>query len=471
MTTIVKKPIIFFWGLVVCLFCACGKKGDDSGTFFTYKLDRSETALFENALLLEFPDGDGYQIKILGEGFSADVNFDEFFPTRHRVGLAYKGYDKYALHLFVNQKDGTPILQDTLTWIADRVVPPEPVVSFSEAGTSDTSLALLIATNRGPSTNELWVQGDLATAFHPEGSWYPIPKTSRIPIQVSSSDGLKTLKVKYRNSYGVESVVSQIQIVKKGTPPTACTATPISMTTFNNSIKFRFSSVDSTESIVRFLGDVDNGEKITRFTGSGIESIPLSPGAGKKVFSVTMHDIAENYCFRKDFTIMVDSAYKPGFVAIKDNPVLVDDNAIIVQGGYEHFADEVLEMFVSGGVVNDERTQKWLPFAAEFPVTLTPTDGTRIVYVQFRIGEFLSPRIGAGTYLKPFIKLAGSAPTYNLAVSNIPNVKGINIEGCSQNYSSIQFFDTLPCTPASAILTATYIFQDGSRTARTVNVP
>ncbi len=462
-------------GFVALALTACGNNKIEVSALpqFRYFVESKFTGQVENTLVVEGTDIGQMSFKLSGHGFTADVPLDKEIPVQARTKFQYIEVGDYIVNVQFFKADGTPLLQDSLKWSFSLESPQNPIVGFASNATNDARVVLLIAESRDPTTNEIWVEGDLANEMSPLGMWRPIPTTSKLPIRLTEADGMKQLKVKLRNSFKNETELKTIQILKKSQGPINCRVDVKGLGTVNRYFEINVAGENDGPIFYRVFGDAVEPFGFQEFTAAGTKvPIKLTAGAGTKFITVQIRDVAENYCLQQDLEITSDPSYAGEGLRIKDAQVWTDSNQVVVEPWIDRFEGDTIEMYVHGDIVDDDATFQWVAWKPELTVTLQPTDGTRWVRVQYRInGELTSFRF-ASVYLKPnIIILPGTDTPYRLVVAEIISLESLTITGCTQTYSQLAFAASFKCTPSGPTATVLYKLKDGTSFSKSASFP
>lgn len=431
----------------------------------SYKLERDATNNGENAILLQFPKDSGYLVRVSGGDFTSSIPKDRLLPVQDRIEIRAEGLGKFAVNLVFALSDKTEFLEDTLVWEYGYEVPPEPIVSFSEEASNDEHVSLLVSSSRGPSVDEIWVEGDVK----PGASWSTIPSSGKVPIVLSDGDGTKSLRVKLRNRFGNVSPALDMAILRKSLGPQNCSAEPVAEKISGSQFRMRLRASNEGPLYYRVLGDIDQTQPFKEFAGDAVEEIALSPGAGAKTLTVTIRDVAENYCPPLTLNVTVDPEYLPYSVTIDHPRLWIDSYDISVSIRYDSFESENIEMFIDGGVDPGPYTFQWIPYRKDLDLKLSPFEGNRFVFVHFRVGGELAEKVNDAIYLKPYVRISGTGAKRSLRLSSMLGIAAVSIEGCQEAYDRVEFAETLPCTPIADDIEVEYEMVDGSRLIRSVS--
>lgn len=447
------------------LLCLSGCSGGANSGLIKYYLEREATATTENFLRLDILGDFKPSFSISGTGFTADVPFDTILDARESTRLTADNFGEVLISITLYQESGRPYLQDQLTWKSSPEVPPTPEPYFSEDASADAWVYLVLPATRGRNVKEVWVEGDLDPALS-AGRYYDIPGDDQVLIQLSDGDGIKNLKVKYRNIFGTEGPMMETQIARKSQPPTQCSATPVASKTATGYVRTRIAAVNDGPLAFRIEGDVETVKDYRSFENTTDELIVLSPGEGSKTLKVKIRDAAGNTCEDIPLTITYDRSYVPGSVSFQNQSLWTDESSLVILPEFDYLPGDNVSMYISGNVVASDVTFQWIPMADSVNVTLTPTSGTRHVIVQYRKDETLMAEVTASIFLKPFVQINGSGATVDVIPSQILGADSLTLTGCTQSYVQVAYAPSYECTKAATEATITYHLSDGSTVTR-----
>jgi hypothetical protein len=451
------------WLLALLLLSGCGG-GTNSG-LIKYYLEREATATTVNTLRLEILGDFKPSFSITGTGFTADVPFDSILPARESTQLQADAWGEVFIEITLYQENGKPYLQDRLSWKSSQEVPPLPEPYFSEDASADAWVYLVLPATRGRNVKEVWVEGDLDPALS-AGQYYDIPGDDQVLLQLSEGDGIKHLKVKYRNIFGTEGAMMETEIARKSQGPTACAAVPVALKTATGYVRTRIQATNDGPLSFRVEGDVETLKSYRTFENVTDELILLSPGEGSKQVKVKIRDAAGNACEDIPLTILYDRSYVPGSVAFQDQSLWTDDSTVVVLPEFDYLPGDNVSMHISGNVVASDVTFHWIPMADSVNLTLTPTSGTRHVIVQYRKDETVMAEVTASIFLKPYVQINGSGATVDVIPSDIIGAQALTVIGCLQSYVQVAYASSYLCTKAAAEATITYHLSDGTTVTR-----
>jgi hypothetical protein len=451
------------WLPFLLLLSACGG-GANSG-LIKYYLERNATATTGNILHFEIQGEFTPSFSISGSGFTADVPLDTMLAVQPQTQLSANQFGEVTIRLTLYQENGKAYLQDSLVWTSSPEVPPAPDPYFSEDASADAYVYLVLPADRGRNVKEVWVAGDLEASVS-AGQYYEIPGDDQVLLQLSEGDGLKRLRVKYRNIFGTEGAEIEATIVRKSQPPTACRATPVASTTATGAVRIRLEAENEGPLAYRVEGAVETLKDYRSFEDSTEELVALSPGEGSKKLTVKIRDAAGNTCQDIPLTITYDRSYVPGSVSFQSQSLWTDDPNQVILPKFDFLPGDNVSMSISGTVVATESTFQWIPYAESANVTLTPSSGTRHVIVQYRKDETLMAEVTASIFLKPYVQINGLGATVDVIPSNIIGAESLTVSGCVQSYVQVAYASSYQCTKAAAEATITYHLRDGSTVTR-----
>ncbi|WP_324962018.1 hypothetical protein [Oligoflexus sp.] len=448
---------------LIMLLTACGG-GANSG-LIKYYLERDATATTVNRLKLEVLGDFKPQFSINGTGFTAEVPFDSIIEVRDSTLLTADAFGEVFINITLYQENGKPYLQDRLSWKSSPEVPSTPEPYFSEDASADAWVYLVLPATRGRNVKEVWVEGDLDASVS-AGQYYDIPGDDQVLIQLSDGDGTKQLRVKYRNIFGTEGALMTTGIVRKSTPPKGCTATLVSSATATGYVRARIEALNDGPLYFRIDGDVETLKEYRSFTDTTDELIVLSPGEGSKNLKVKIRDAAGNACEDIPLTVIYDRSYVPGSVAFQDQALWTDDPNVVILPQFDYLPGDNVSMYISGNIIPSADTFQWIPYRESVRVTLTPTNGTRHVIVQYRKDETLMAEVTAPIFLQPYVQISGSGAVVSVIPSHIIGAESLTLTGCVETYVQVPYDTSYTCTKAGGTATIRYYLNDGTTVAR-----
>lgn len=450
------------------LLNSCGPDEDNSADI-SYYLERTATNLPFNTLVTKVADDLKYKFSLSGQGINAEIPLNEITELRDRTMISTPSVGKYTLLLTIHQfDDEVPIIKESLSWEYSTEPPPIPTIFFSEPATSDENVIILVPSAKGENTKEIWVEGDLES-ISAKGQWYDIPETGQVPIKVSEGDGVKSFKLKYRNIFGTEGEESDAEILRKSTPPQGCKAVPFANTLATSTLPLNVYGTDELGVWFKVTGDVAVEKDYIRFDDFVKTSVTLSSSTGNKNITVKIKDIAGNHCDDINLSIVVDPNHSLAGVSIKDGLIWTDTPSLTILPRYDHFEEDAYEMYIEGGVVDDDNTFKWLPFTTEVPVTLSPSSGTRHIIVRYRHLGVEVAEVSVPIFLRPYILVSGGHAVVNITPAEIIGTKSITVVGCQERYDNIQFDDSISCTKDGSEVSVTWHLSDETSITRSTS--
>lgn len=468
--TSLRLSFLLFMSTIVCYGCAVDSPDSAKGVEVKFSIASDFTIHQTNTVFIE-AEGDltDYTLMVNGTGFEADVPFNEEMAVIESIALSYEEPDNYLIGLAI-LRNGVPYIEEALSWSYSNETPYLPIISLSEKASNDDDVDLFIAARLKIETKEIWIEGDYVDGSL--GKWYEIPDTFSIPLKLSPEDGTKLFFVKTRNSYGIESETRQVSVERKSVGPESCEASVASTTISGNTVKARVSGLDPFELSYEIVGDVRFGHKGS-FTKFEDLTVHLDEDAEEpREITVNIWDLAGNACEPIVIEITRDIAYSGNSVELLDTPVWTDTKEQELIVNYESYSDQRVEIRISGGVVEDENTKKWVifdPFATSIPISLQSPGGQKYIYVDFRVNGIIDDYTHTvSTVFQPFVNYYSSSAS--VFVPEIANAT-TSISGCDENYAESAWINGFPCTTTSGTeITATFHFEDGSSLERSTIV-
>jgi hypothetical protein len=460
-----RRATINNWPLILLLLAISSCGGGSNSGLIKYYLEREATATTQNTLRLEVLGNFKPGFSIRGQGFTAEVPFDTVLDMRESTLLNADTFGEVFIDITLYQENGKPYLQDRLSWKSSPEVPPKPEPYFSEDASADAFVYIVVPATRGRNVKEVWVEGDLDGELS-VGQYYDIPGDDQVLLKLSEGDGIKHLKVKYRNIFGTDGPMMDAEIARKSQPPTDCAALPIASKTATGYVRTRISATNDGPLYFRVEGDVETLKSDQTFENAIEELIVLSPGEGNKKIQVKIRDAAGNTCPDIPLTLTYDKSYVPGSVTIQGQSLWTDDPNIVILPEFDALPGDNVCMYIGGNVIASPLTFQWIPLQDSASVTLSPVSGTRHVIVQYRKDETVMAEVTASTFLKPYVQINGSGAQVDLIPSDIIGASFLTVTGCTQTYVQVPYASSFPCTKAAAEATITYHLRDGSTVTR-----
>ncbi len=476
------KPTIY--KLILLLFAAslwrCGEPPTSSleAAEIKYSLARQYTGIGSNVFTIEVPDGADkkYNYSVNSLDVTADVELGRVYPlTSKAINFSYTSEGVHSVDFRVGKANGTPYIFEILAWEFSTERPTPPIISFARTVTRSLSNNLLVSDTRTPTTDAIWLGGDVSTFGKSPvvdgGFWQQMPLTTLVvPVTLTEGDGPKVVEAKFRNAFGNEGAPGiPAEILLKQTPPTDCDAQLIAPIVSNNKISLKLSATDRLPTYYSVLGDVGAVISQKAFRSGEVVTLFVEPSPGLKRLNVAIEDVAGNICLSKDLVVTLDPAFKSERIFVKDHPFWTDAEDVVLDIYFDHFTDqEPLQIKVTGDV-SGPNTNAWLPYAPGVAVTLAPTtSGSRRIFAQYKDAAGVeSYLIGKRLFLKPAVTVVNAgAPMVSVAASNISGAESLSITGCVEPYAAVAYTEAYPCHPNAAAVVVTYRFSDGSTLVR-----
>ncbi len=458
--------------LIILLLSACGTAIPTSSLHgLRYSLEKSEAG--ERALKIEGESLENIHMLLTGtQGMRSEVPLGQLVPVVPLTKLWCEGAEACQLTLSLYKSDGTLLIRDHLQWTHRSIVPAAPIIAFSEEATPDAAVTLLIAENRDIYTQEIWIEGDLDAKEVPEGRWRPIPETSKIPLTISASDGLKKFRIKVRNEFGYESSVRELAILKKSQGPQNCKVELRSLKTAQQIAYLHLEAEDQGPVAYHVFGDIELDLGFQSFGGKIDVPVALSAGNGWKHLTVQIRDGAENYCLRREVSILQDPTYQSAGVQLDKGALWTDSDWIQAAVHIDHFATDKVEVFFYGDLEESDEARKWLPLRESYRLQLSPQNGHRWVRAQFKINGVLVDVQYAPIYLRPFLQVKSKAEGgLELLPSQIVGLQNIRLIGCGSDEKILVPAVAYFCQPSGPEVGVEFILRDGSRLLKMQAVP
>jgi hypothetical protein len=451
----------------VLALLSCGGSSTDEPIKFSYALSRDYTGEESNVLTIVAGAGaeKQYEFSLGNSSSQMSVTSGAMLPMKNQeITFTFTEEAVYGADFKVQKTNGQPVLFEVLNWEYSLEQPEPPVVSFKDSATNKNLNNLLVSDSREDNVTEIWIGGDITAADLDEdgGYWVELASTATfVPVTLSSGDGVKTIKTKYKNAFGNISdpgIVAQITF--KQTASTSCDAVVLASTTSDGRVSLLMSVTDSFQAYFTVIGDLKQAVDAVAFNDGETVYFEVSSSAGTKNLTVYIEDVAGNFCLDKQITITVDPTYVGEGISVDGATYWVDSENITIDVLFKFFPEQgPLQMEITGNV-SGVNTNNWVAHAPDLAISLSPTtSGLRTIFAQYKdVDGQSSYKIAKRIYLKP--QIVYSAP--NVTVSNIPGVTTLTINGCTQAYTDVDWTASYTCTPNAATVDVVYKFEDGS---------
>ncbi|MFQ6040710.1 MAG: FlgD immunoglobulin-like domain containing protein [Candidatus Poribacteria bacterium] len=280
--------------------------------------------------------------------------------------------------------------------ILDQPGPTSPsiIIDNGEAYTSAPKINLKLSAD---GATEMYIDGDVVVD---SVTFQWIPYQTELQVNLINNDGEKVARARFRNGAGNESEQVEASVILDQTPPVieAVESYDANNTSDNNGIyhpgQIVLIKAMANESETGLDGSIRIRSSAVKYD-SGAQKLN-DGGDGSYTYlwrTVGLRD-AEDYIVEITLKDAVE------FSAVDNSLVIaIDANApvepkVLVSSGKETFltrsvdlnleAEDAVEMFIAGDVVDDTNTFQWIPFAPEIVVNLAGGDGEKNIKVKFR---------------------------------------------------------------------------------------
>jgi hypothetical protein len=393
--------------------------------------------------------------------------------VKEQTPLTAKAEGRSQVTVKIYRADGFVTFNRTMGWSFSTVPVVGAVIGTASDFVSDFFADILIGGNRDENTQEIWLEGDLAADFEPQGIWRQIPVTSRLTIKLSPGDGEKKIKAKLRNLYKTESDQTSLSVLQSSLVPENCNVAVPSLMIGSAEIRAHISGDTPHQLQMRAMGDVIkfHNDFINVPNNKSEMIFKTTPDNGEKSITFQIRDNYGNYCYKNVLKFNLNVGYEKYTFKIKGDPLVTASPSITVLPNADIFDHEKLEVYLYGDLAAGETVRTWMPYTKdmEIPVSLVSGDSSKWVKVQFRDPTgafFVAPAINV--YLNPFIHYRFG----QVILSNIIGVVRAEVTGCSSQSISVEdFIEAVPCAADSdAVLTVTYYALDGKEVAHASTV-
>jgi hypothetical protein len=274
-----------------------------------------------------------------------------------------------------------PADYDTTT-IVDTDAPSGTVVINSGATTTmSTSVTLtLAATDTTTSVSEM--------AFSNDGTTWSTWQTyaTSATWMLTSTDGVKTVRVRFRDAAGNVSVPTTATITLAMSPTVNTFAINGEATITNSTIVSLTISASDANDLGSALGMAfsNDGSSWSEWRSYATSAAwTLSTGDGSKTVSVKCKDVAGNESTVVSASIELDTTAPAGSVAVNSGAVTTTSTSVslTVNASDTSYGATGLQMAFSNDGTN---WSDWQTYATSATWTLSGTDGEKTVYARFR---------------------------------------------------------------------------------------
>ncbi len=451
--------------------CAPTKGIDKNLVTMSFNLARQYTGKTENTFTILLDGDEDSRFNFTAESSLAIVDKPDGSLKSDVITFTYTDEGIYTADFKINRQNGSPFLHKVLTWEYSTEKPDPPIISFANRATNSLSNFLQVSDSRTSNTTGLWLKGDLTppstSTLEDGGFWQDLDlETLKVPVTLTTGDGVKTVTGKFQNIFGnySEEGVSA-EIILKQTAPTNCSVNLLTPTVANNKVSLKLFATDPYQMYYSVTGDVRVVIDSKEFADEEVVYVYVEPSEGQKTIYITMQDIAGNSCLDEKLNVTIDPDFVGERIDVENHKYWTDDENVIIDVFFDHFKDqEPLEVKITGDVVG-ANTNRWLSSLENISLSLAPTTtGERRIFAQYRdsYGEE-SYQIAKQIYLKPEIAIANlGGAAREITVSQIPGTEHVTITGCTQSYNQVPLTTTYSCTANAGSIDVTYAFADGS---------
>lgn len=244
--------------------------------------------------------------------------------------------------------------------------------------------------------------GFLTAAREDMAEFFAIWNTSSVP---GSSDYV--VEATLQDGFGQRTVDDSLTITVDNTPPAPPELSIEGGKKVSNSRNVTLTFADTTEDdVVEMIIQGDVAESVDTWVWipfTDTKRIQLSEGDGAKVITARLRDSAGNVSQPGSAEITLDRSVPSSLsISINEGAEYTESHQVMLSLA----ATSAREMFISGSIVQDDNTFRWVPFQEIFSVRLLEGEGSKAIRAKFRNGiENESEEVEA------FIVLDMSPPT------------------------------------------------------------
>ncbi len=204
-----------------------------------------------------------------------------------------------------------------------------------------------------------------------------VPEASDYVVEATLQDG-----------FGQRTVDDSLTITVDNTPPAPPEVSIEGGKKSSNSrnVTLTVDAAEDDDDVVDMIveGDVAESASTWKWVPSvDTKQIELSDGDGAKVVTVKVRDSAGNISEIASAEIALDRSVPSSLsISINEGAEYTESHQVTLS----LTATSAREMFVSGSIVRDDNTFRWVPFQEEFKVRLTEGEGKKVVRAMFRNG-------------------------------------------------------------------------------------
>ena len=151
--------------------------------------------------------------------------------------------------------------------------------------------------------------------------------------------------------------------------------------------------------------------------------------------------------------------YSKGGVQFGSPLSYTDNGFVTIAPRYDTFPGEKVEIFISGGLKESDKTFRWIPYPEDKPLELEaePVKGYRFVHLRFREpGGEESSMYSLPFFLQPYAEMVTISGNKTLRLNKIPDLGSVSVEGCAETYLEIDPVTEIECTSPSPEVWVTY---------------
>ena len=320
-----------------------------------------------------------------GEQSLTDEGDGSYSFTWFTDGLS-EGTD-YLVSVSLEDKAGHRSEDDTLSLTIDNTPPQD--VDFDVAQGSRSEVRSVKLTFTAGDAAEILILGDLV----PDSNvmrWTPVP--DELIVNLTPGDGEKGIKVKFRDEAGNETEFISKKVILDEKPPEI-----LSLSTEDE--REIYKPGDKVIFILRLkpepglIATIHISSQSAGYDSGEIEMKADQEGNFTYTWDTTGLKGADDYSVQAKVTDPLSRESSSELkIALDDMPPLnpqltVNDGARITayrEVTLQLKAEDASQIFISGDLVEDDNTFKWIPYTERLRVTLTKGNGEKLIYVLFR---------------------------------------------------------------------------------------
>lgn len=359
-------------------------------------IDEGKEITNSREVILKVKSEDAREMHISGDITESAITFKwiPYTETRKITLTEINGTKKVEIKL----KDQAGNISDASAQIKlDRTVPRSASISVEgKEYTENFGVRLLISAE---NAREMFISGDVVQS---EDTFKWVPYRKELDVRLTGGEGEKTIFAKFRNGVGNESKEVSTKIILDFTPPEIEKISAFDKSDDSDNDLFFHSGqiiiikVIASEKETGLKGTVNIKSSDDSYNSGNQEITEVSNGIytfqwntdgladGKYICELSLKDLAEHIVTDK-LEITLDNR-GPSNPSISVSSKSVDSRTVEIRLKADR---EPTEVFISGDVIDDNKTFEWIKYSPEtdemkLSINLTGVDGEKKIIAKFR---------------------------------------------------------------------------------------